>query len=507
MILEDVIEKSAFARPGYALAAFKESALPVYVITARVITLEKKPLSPIEEGCLRAVEAGLSSPRDIGSFLGLPIQVLKGVIAGLNSREQINYIRSTGQTEAKILMTDKGRTVLNHSKTITPEERLVRFVYDPLLKKVVFIPTTALFRPKEVKERGWLEIPLCGLKRPEVSDIPLPDIDRAVQRVRRAKDEVRELLAVRRIERRELQFTPATALYYRSNSNKEVQVAFFREDGFSVGHETAFAGLGGPELVGANHVLRSPEIPELIRGVASTERTLADLSEIDALERTIAAAELPPTGVVSDNDTVKQEVDRAAEEARARLKAMTQRPVRCHEHPKLLREALAKTQERLLIISPWIRAQVVNEAFLRSLEELLRNRVQIYIGYGLSEGDAGPGKDKARQKQPISPQAQKELGKLQKRFDNFTLKFVGNTHRKMLVSDTRFSIVTSFNWLSFKGDPKDQARDEFGLLVSEPGMLEKIFNDGMALIKEGYDHPPETYGGGAKPLADRDARR
>ena len=39
MNLEDVIEKAAYARSGYALAAFKEAALPVYVLTARVLTL------------------------------------------------------------------------------------------------------------------------------------------------------------------------------------------------------------------------------------------------------------------------------------------------------------------------------------------------------------------------------------------------------------------------------------------------------------------------------------
>ncbi len=496
-MIEDILEKVAFARSGYALAAFKEVALPVYVITARIITLEKKPLSPIEEACLRAVDAGLTNPDDICSFLGLPMQILKGVLAGLNSREQINYIRPAAEIRAQVLLTDKGQRVLVESKMITPEERLVRIVYDPLLRRVVFIPTMGLFRPKEVKDRGWLEMPLCGLKRPEVDDIPLADIDKVVERLPRAQEEMRELLAVRRIERRELQFIPAVALYYRSNNGKEVQVAFYREDGFSVEHETVFAELGGPELIGANHTLRPAEIPELV-GSAANEDIVVSMDEVDALERAIAAAELGSESAAGSDAQISNELaKKAAEEAANRLKAMTQRPVRCHEHPKLLRDAVTKTQERLLVISPWVNHHVVNENFVRSLEALLRNGVEVYIGYGLAGGDVGREKDKAKQKTPISPQVQKEFENLQKLFDNFTVKFVGNTHRKMLVSDTRFAVVSSFNWLSFKGDPNDKARDEYGILVSEPGMLEVIFNDGMALITDGYDHPPEGRGDGA----------
>ena len=50
MNVEPILEAAAFARPGYSLATFKQAALPVYLLTVRVLVLEKKPLSPIEEG-------------------------------------------------------------------------------------------------------------------------------------------------------------------------------------------------------------------------------------------------------------------------------------------------------------------------------------------------------------------------------------------------------------------------------------------------------------------------
>lgn len=338
-----------------------------------------------------------------------------------------------------------------------------------------------------------MEIPLCGAKRPQVEDIPLEDIDRAVQKMRRGQNESGELLAVRRIERRELRFTPCIALYYRSHACKDVQVAFYREDGYSIAHENAFAVMGGPELIGASHLLQPP-IGFCEEGLPSLGGRRVDFEELGTLERAIDAAS--PSSAASPGEastlSVDKEAQQKAEQAAARLRAMTQRPLRCHEHPKLLRDALTKSSERLLIISPWITHHVVDDMFIRSLEALLRNDVQVFIGYGLADEDGMKGNDKAKQKTPISPQAEEELKQLNARFGNLMLKFVGNTHRKLLVTDSRFAVISSFNWLSFKGDPKYKARDEYGYLVSEPIALEDIFKDGLTLMNEGYDHPSSS---------------
>jgi len=48
-------------------------------------------------------------------------------------------------------------------------------------------------------------------------------------------------------------------------------------------------------------------------------------------------------------------------------------------------------------------------------------------------------------------------------------------------------VITSFNWLSFRGDPRQKARDELGFLVTEPDDVESIYLDGMELLAKGYD--------------------
>src|SRR5690606_36527769 len=89
-------------------------------------------------------------------------------------------------------------------------------------------------------------------KRPEVDDIPLQEFDRFLQLQRAGLKERGELLSIRKVERRELHFLGCVMLFYRRLADrKEIDVAFWREDGPAVEHENCFRMLGGPELVGA----------------------------------------------------------------------------------------------------------------------------------------------------------------------------------------------------------------------------------------------------------------
>ena len=42
---------------------------------------------------------------------------------------------------------------------------------------------------------------------------------------------------------------------------------------------------------------------------------------------------------------------------------------------------------------------------------------------------------------------------------------LGDTHAKVLIKDTDWFVTTSFNWLSFKGDPRRTFREEWGTQV------------------------------------------
>jgi len=53
------------------------------------------------------------------------------------------------------------------------------------------------------------------------------------------------------------------------------------------------------------------------------------------------------------------------------------------------------------------------------------------------------------------------------------LRRFGDSHAKVLIADSDFAVVTSFNWLSFLGDPSRTFRDERGMLVRRTDIVDQ----------------------------------
>ncbi len=112
---------------------------------------------------------------------------------------------------------------------------------------------------------------------------------------------------------------------------------------------------------------------------------------------------------------------------------------------------------------------MVNGEFLKNLESTLRRGVKVYIGYGIS-GE--------QHTKPIDQNyGLKQLVALSNKYPGFHLKRFGNTHAKVLIKDSEFSATTSFNWLSFKGDPNRRFRDEQGVLIHTAQSIDLKFEE------------------------------
>ncbi len=141
-----------------------------------------------------------------------------------------------------------------------------------------------------------------------------------------------------------------------------------------------------------------------------------------------------------------------------------------YEHRVYLDRALSEAKARLVIISPWISAQVVNAGFLERLAQLLRKGVRVHIGYGL---DQRPGD------RPVSSadlRAEQALSNLARRYENFTLVRLGNTHSKQLLFDGTH-VSGSFNWLSFQGSRGKEYRHEESTVVRIESKVDKKYAD------------------------------
>jgi len=103
---------------------------------------------------------------------------------------------------------------------------------------------------------------------------------------------------------------------------------------------------------------------------------------------------------------------------------------------------------------------------MKKLERLLQKGVRVYIAWGVG--------DESEEKSDKS--ALDALQRLMLKYETFWISRVGDTHAKVLVSDRKYAIVTSFKWLSFRGDPNRTFRDKQGTMVRIPELIDQKFD-------------------------------
>lgn len=498
--MEDIARRYR-SRPGFRLADYAEVGLPVYRLTIQGFVLARKPISPIEEFILKAIDVGLGSVKEIGDFLGLETQIVEDGLATLVQNDDAYLMAGAGERFQTLALTQKGRQTLARAQTIFPEERTLQVNFDGLTRKP--IASSWFSKGVELRQEGIREIS-PHRSRPDVGELKLNEVEKVIRQTLGEIESGRTLLAIKGIERRDLFFQKAVALVYTAVEGDDVQVGFAVDGRISPDHEAAFAKADGPRKSGIIQEIRCKvEAPEdaiakecsqdrsALRGYVRSRKAveiagggqsglkLLHQVEVEELQSAASKAlgELQEARVKAGKVETSAEKAAADEElkvlagrlakAEAALASIPVRQLEVYEHAPLLERALIESKERLLIISPWIRAKVVNKTFVRRLEGLLRRGVLVYIGYGLGEEE-----DRAN---PSDVRAEEDLEKLSNRYENFKFVRLGDTHAKVLISDREFWVNTSFNWLSFKGDPNRTFRDERGTYVGLSEQIDKTF--------------------------------
>lgn len=487
MTVEDIAKRYEFARPELRLVGYEEVGLPFYRVKIRAFTLEHKPIAAIEEFVLKCLNAGVVVPHEIGEFLGLPPKVVEGALSSLVRSEDVQLGTLPDDRRHIWKLTSKGRTTLEQAEQITPQQGTFEIDYDGLLRKVVNYKKEASYAPRELKDVGLLEIPAHPVRAPEMTDLPHEDVAREVAAdTGRFK---RQLVSIVTIEKRFRFFRPAVALVYRNESDGRVEVGFALNGRLSEAHETAFAKADGPRRVGMDVV--PPVVTPAILGVNDERAAEEIVSALPSpavnqeLRKAVAAAE---ADVASAREAVnaapanQQQQARAQmtesesklERAREAIEALSATYLQVFDHPPRLEEALAEARERLLIVSPWIGSCVVNDEFLRKLAKAASRGVKVYIGYGIPDDPRRPAPP------PREVEAERKLKDLGRVTKNVTVTRLGDTHAKVLAYDRTWVILTSFNWLSFKGSREKGYRDEQGVLLRTPAMIDRKFNELLA---------------------------
>ena len=156
------------------------------------------------------------------------------------------------------------------------------------------------------------------------------------------------------------------------------------------------------------------------------------------------------------------------------------RDVDTFEHVIYLEKALKAARSRILIISPWIKGNVVNDVFVSHLEDRIRKGVRVDIVYGYKN-------QKERNSDDYRGSHKNALQKLYALMKKYPQKMeiheLDDSHAKIMLFDD-VVIKTSFNWLSFKGDPERTYRFESGTYIENSSHSDEVYAQIIARLPE-----------------------
>jgi hypothetical protein len=131
--------------------------------------------------------------------------------------------------------------------------------------------------------------------------------------------------------------------------------------------------------------------------------------------------------------------------------------------------ALQEAEELIIIYSPWMNEQVVDNEFIALLQTQVQKGVRVLIGYGI-------GHDERREDRPVPPNLLQRLQAVQtpEGTPGIIAEWLGNSHAKEVVVDHKVHLSGSHNWLSYRGDRFP--RGEIVYKVTIAAQVEEAYN-------------------------------
>jgi hypothetical protein len=489
--VQDVARRFA-SRPGCRFIGAREVGIAVFVMDLRVIIIEAQDVPPIDEFLLRSLKLAIDSPEELSNFLGLDRRTVDNRLVELRRAELIEVLPGSDPAVTSCRLTSRGEAAAaNLHRAETKEVTLPRVAYHGFARKPLLVPEERLLRPKDLPQEGIPSIPAIPARPPRPDELRLEDIAAVVrtQWQRKRKGHVPELVTVRSILRDiRTKYLPAVLLQYELIGGKRQQHVAFAVDGvLDEDAGRAFAACKGiqriPELLAEGYASTADLAAEYLK--PHEVKQLGPLGDVDELVEKLEVADaqlLEKESVAEEEDRsdtkllLKQEVEQlkaTKAELEKQLSFRKARRLRTFDCSSLLKATIRSAKERLVIVSAFLSSNVVNDQFLKDLEGALGRGVKVWVAYGMSSQGA---RDAERERSWDWEEAEAGLQALKQRHnESFQMADLGNTHEKILIKDSEFVVSGSFNWLSFRGDPRKKYRLEDALLVTDSGLIEEYF--------------------------------
>jgi hypothetical protein len=443
---EQIRRRFGNRRPGLDLLGLVEVAVPVTVLRVDVLAQERKQLPLLDEFVLSFVREGVQTIDELAALLGLEYEQV------LNSTAEQISEGNIRRSDGRLALTVQGLEVTRNAAAIQPVLKQLPVPFDRIVWGIKNYAQISLLKKKVAEERGYLLLPRKKQASVALTDLTIEQFNELI-RNRGDRDRLIEILRIRKIaSQNQHLYLPAQLLVYGNPERAEAELELCIDGDLQAAHGLELAAIGAAEKLGFQVGQSEPRptlSPEL-------EEIRVSAEQIDALVQSGAKT-------LAGGDS--------AIEAPQKVVEIPVRSVSMLEHPDHLVAALESARRRILIISPWIKGAVVTTDFIEKLERRLRAGVEIYIGHGYGPDDRGS-----------DERALSRLRNLARRYENkFHFVRLNNTHAKILIYDEIW-INTSFNWLSFKGDPNRTFRMEEGTLVQISSEVDKAYKQYVEVL-------------------------
>jgi hypothetical protein len=410
---------------GFERVKVQSVALPH---TVWKVTLElefDRSLTLAEETVLRLVSAGVHDPGEMTRLMGLDAGVIvPATIVNLLQKQLL------GQVDRLEIM-PLGRQALADQRTRESRSYDLELRHDPYTDTFLWgFDGAELKDRKQVREMGLHVLPIPAELAQLDVEVRHAEVQNLLDRFGLPFDDREAPKGQRRVKRDIIRMTANSS--YQAWRQAELEVWHNVERG-----EWEWRLLYGE---GENR--------EISAALRALQQDGVEILPLEDRPREVAVSE------------IGEAVHRVVEDARPRS-----RVIQTEDHRAALREAIEESRSEVIIVSPWLTTAAVDGELTSWLDRALRRHqnLRVVIGYGI-EPDQGKNDRKAMDQRDALRRL-RQLGDRHR--GRLRTVEVGNTHEKLVISDGRFAIVTSFNWLSFNPRPGKGVRREMGFRVDE----------------------------------------
>lgn len=482
--------------PDYDVVGFFDPAFPVYrlVVTARV--LETQSLSTISTYILRIIAAQTASIERIAYLLGLEKQDVVSATADLLRTGLVERIPGEAGTTPSLNLTIRGRAYLDQREHLfAPRKRRLNFHFDPLVKKIEpRYRDDLVARSRILKDgRAVVQVPA---KAPRLSDLDTVDLESVLQdNTDSPRQSIVALVSMRTPYVEYLGNRRVFLLQNRWNSTEQ-RLAIYHGRTYLRGPSNALQHLFsvGEFLPPEDLTLVSVGEQDLLEHVpinlqSDARKVLEERQRFTKLERELAERKAQEQQVETREEVNRlyQEIAELNEKLKSAQLAAKKADelsdqinfISTENHRSVLEKALRTAQKRIVIISPWMNTRAVDRQLRVLIRGAIERGVTILIGYGFGFDERGEEGERNRRSADIV--IREVLGELEGLDDQrIVFKDVGRTHEKLLICDNAFAVVTSLNWLSYKGEIDAGYRHETGVVFKIPEKISELSRRALA---------------------------